>query len=585
MNEQNKNVPVNSDINKGLFSFTIKKKKDSNALQESSIAENVAEEKEKTEFIVGIHENKIESTEPKEEKKELVIPLISKNRWQGHESQTSNEEPPRKKVKSTQRQTKQVAAAASLNQLDNEAVKEIIKETSVYNETWEDRGKEDLNLTIPLLMVNKPPEGFETDDKLDVSIRPNVAEEADYETVPISSFGMAMLRGMGWNKKEGIGTSRPVEAVSRPKGQGLGADRGPGPKQQAAKGKGPEGTDEPEGFVKGAGILVTRGAHKNLYGLIEGTDEDNSRLVIKLAINGQVITLSQFNAQAVSKSEYKKYAKDLGKFSRGHNELKKREARKDDERDSNTLKDKKGKANETSSSSYRDDDLPASDSSRHRDRKHNRDHPQEPRLKRENRSSNSQSSKDTERTTYRDKEKSSERPGDKERRRKDDRDRNDDKKSRYEKMEMKSENEAKKDKMRQEKKRDSLQSSSTKYWLRPDLRVRFINRTFKAGRYYNSKVRVVDVQEQDVCSCQTNEGTLLHDIHQSMLETLIPRAEPGYVMIVQGKHGGQVGLILNKDKKKCEADVQLLRDRDEIVRLSYDSICEYVGDIHLAENL
>lgn len=142
-----------------------------------------------------------------------------------------------------------------------------------------------------------------------------------------------------------------------------------------------------------------------------------------------------------------------GKFSRGHNELKQREAKKDDERDSNTLKDKKGKANETSSSSYRDDDLPASDSSRHRDRKHNRDPPQEPRLKRENRSSNSQSSKDTERTTYRDKEKSSERPGDKERRRKDDRDRNDDKKSRYEKMKMKSENEAKKDKMRQEKKR------------------------------------------------------------------------------------------------------------------------------------
>lgn len=62
----------------------------------------------------------------------------------------------------------------------------------------------------------------------------------------------------------------PVEAVSRPKGQGLGADRGPGPKQQTAKGKGPEGNDEPEGFVKGAGILVTRGAHKNLYGLVNG---------------------------------------------------------------------------------------------------------------------------------------------------------------------------------------------------------------------------------------------------------------------------------------------------------------------------
>jgi len=31
----------------------------------------------------------------------------------------------------------------------------------------------DDNLTIPLLMRNKVPEGFETDDRLDVSLRPD----------------------------------------------------------------------------------------------------------------------------------------------------------------------------------------------------------------------------------------------------------------------------------------------------------------------------------------------------------------------------------------------------------------------------
>ena len=30
-----------------------------------------------------------------------------------------------------------------------------------------------MNLTIPILMQNQVPEGFETDGKLDVSIRPN----------------------------------------------------------------------------------------------------------------------------------------------------------------------------------------------------------------------------------------------------------------------------------------------------------------------------------------------------------------------------------------------------------------------------
>lgn len=44
-------------------------------------------------------------------------------------------------------------------------------DASKRNETWDDRGKVDLNLSIPLLMQNKIPEGFETDDKLDVSLR------------------------------------------------------------------------------------------------------------------------------------------------------------------------------------------------------------------------------------------------------------------------------------------------------------------------------------------------------------------------------------------------------------------------------
>ena len=43
----------------------------------------------------------------------------------------------------------------------------------MHNDEWETRGDTDLNLSIPLLMRNKVPEGYEEDDKkLDVSLRP-----------------------------------------------------------------------------------------------------------------------------------------------------------------------------------------------------------------------------------------------------------------------------------------------------------------------------------------------------------------------------------------------------------------------------
>ena len=45
-------------------------------------------------------------------------------------------------------------------------------------------------------------------------------------------------------------------------------------------------------------------------------DEDTSRVVIKFALNNQSATLSQFAVQLVSKEDYKRYSKDLGKLSR-----------------------------------------------------------------------------------------------------------------------------------------------------------------------------------------------------------------------------------------------------------------------------
>lgn len=37
---------------------------------------------------------------------------------------------------------------------------------------------------------------------------------------------------------------------------------------------------------------------------------------------------------------------------------------------------------------------------------------------------------------------------------------------------------------------------------------------------------------------------------------------------------------MSKNKKKSMAAVQLLQDRDSVVNIDFDHICEFVGDIH-----
>lgn len=92
------------------------------------------------------------------------------------------------------------------------------------------------------------------------------------------------------------------------------------------------------------------------------------------------------------------------------------------------------------------------------------------------------------------------------------------------------------------------------------------------------------------------------DVKQDMLETIVPKREHDSVMVVLGEHRGQVsrgsffpqdvcvpigtqylrllvqvGRILQRDKNKCRAMVQLDRYEEKVFTLDYDCICHYVG--------
>ncbi|KAJ4921318.1 hypothetical protein JOQ06_022682 [Pogonophryne albipinna] len=385
-----------------------------------SSVEGVTEREEK-DFLTGIDGKELQSTKPSEKPKELIIPLIQKN--------------PKTQEAKTQE------AAPENDSVESQAVKELIEDSRRQLEEWQNGPQaENLNLYIPLLMQNQVPEGFEDGDHVKVDLRPESSTEADYACVPVEAYGIAMLKGMGWNKEEGIGRTfkqhvMPIESQLRPKGLGLGADRAAIKDLEPTKHKRPP----------------KPGAHKELYGKIEGLDPDNARVVVKLAIGGRSATISQHAVKLVGRTEYEKNCKDLTRLK----------------------------------------------SSQDRDK---------PPVK------------------------------------------------------------------------EARRPPPPPSWLQRDLKVRFIDKSFKGGKYYNSKMCVEDVLSPSTCICRTDEGRLIDDVKQGMLETIIPKLESESIMVVLGEHRGQVGRILQRDKNKCRAMVQLDRHEEKVFMLDYDIICQYVGE-------
>lgn len=88
----------------------------------------------------------------------------------------------------------------------------------------------------------------------------------DYERVPISDFGKAMLRGMGWKEEEVKEDKKTLmdAPVQRPKGMGLGADKAI-KKQPLLI---PPNQSETLEVKRNACIKILAGKHINLYGTV-----------------------------------------------------------------------------------------------------------------------------------------------------------------------------------------------------------------------------------------------------------------------------------------------------------------------------
>ncbi|KAL1419301.1 hypothetical protein MTO96_005385 [Rhipicephalus appendiculatus] len=431
-------------------------------------------------YVVSVDESVVKSSLPKAEKRELVIPLIKNNVWRVPKNEKSVTKKDAEDIDIPDEDKTELS-------LEQQAIKEILAEAA-NSENLDSKGTTK-DISIPLLMQNKVPDGFETDDKVDVSLRAEESTLEDYESVPIEEYGLAMLRGMGWNPGKPIGArcteiAKPIEAVLRPKGLGLGAD--------SKMAKPPPLVAKEDGDLvlrTGAYIRIEQGSHKDLYGQVEGLDDENARVIVKLALGGKTVTVSELFVSLVSKKDYQKYGKLLNK------------EKYDDYK-------RKHEAQEEEAAEKRQDE-------RERHTSHKR-----PRAEKDRESSKSAEKRERSRSPKR----------------------------------------------------------KEQFWLRPQIRVRFIDRKYKNGKYYNTKMTIEDVTSRTTCMCNTEDGKILEDIKASMLETVIPRKPPAHVLVLLGSYCGQVGSVLKRDKERCCATVQMLYDK-AVLDFNYDSISEYTGDI------
>ncbi|KMQ97065.1 nitrilase 1-like protein [Lasius niger] len=263
----------------------------------------VPHEEKKVEYIECLDEKAIKVIGKEEEKEgPLVIPLLKSKTWHDRIINKINADIFTQKtrnkndVSNIQQAVSNIQIKISSNKnesiLDEQAAKEIIEDLKSIDE------KDKLSdITLPLMKGQNL----------------NGAEESileDYENVPVESFGTAMLRGMGWKSGEGIGKNPKLVATVvhevRPAGMGLGADKIALQKQSGKVKK----EEEELKIEKGSFIKIIAGKRSNTYGQIEGFD-DAGRLIIKMALNGNTISVNECIVQAVTKAEYLKNSKVL----------------------------------------------------------------------------------------------------------------------------------------------------------------------------------------------------------------------------------------------------------------------------------
>lgn len=261
------------------------------------------DEKNDVELIQCLEGQTIKLVKEKEEEKLLVIPLKNSQKTSAALASLRN----LKHVLDGEEQNEEGNNATTSNNkaeksnnengpltLDQRVIKELLNDG---NENENDDDSDAKKLTLHMAADRLPLDGAEQ-STID-----------DYDQIPITQFGLAMLRGMGL-KDEEIKSKQNKEPELRPKGMGLGADK----VVKKAKLLVAPAANESLEIKKNAYVRILGGKFKDLYGQIEGLDDHACRVIVKLALGGSKEAFNEFMVQPVSKKEYQEYGKVISAY-------------------------------------------------------------------------------------------------------------------------------------------------------------------------------------------------------------------------------------------------------------------------------
>lgn len=292
---------------------------------------------EKSIKVIGLVENKVQ---------ELVIPMqpLVKHRLLAKSKQNGLKTEPQENEAHT---------------LDDMAVQAILLDCQKTKEEREEEREEEDSKTIEVPVIGYLPEGKE------------LSTAEDYENVPISKFGLAMLRGMGWEATKGVGKNSQVIKPSlpelRPKGMGLGAD-----KLIKSVQKQKNNSEEELKLKNGSYVQFVLGRLNGQYAQVNGFDEDTSRVVVKIARTGQIEKVSENTFCLVTQSDYDKNSRVIN--IKEYKDYQEGKIKQDDKEEQIDRHDKKRKHDISSNHQSRHHKTKKSKHSKSPHRKHKSDH-------------------------------------------------------------------------------------------------------------------------------------------------------------------------------------------------------------------
>lgn len=293
------------------FKFTKSAKPKSAVVQPASRFQSAFEKNENNfDFVTSIDDKQVKGTRVESPAaKELIIPFIAVNKYKIAKTKTEN-------TTTASTTNAVVSESDTAGDFVSKAKQELIQDAKKF-----ENGEDESDIPAwKLMVINKVPDEYENDNKLDVSIRPIEPTLDDYESVPVEAFGSALLRGMGWKAGDPIGginkAITPIfEPQIRARGLGLGADASLQKQLQNAGKNSKNGQNDEPPLKVGCFVCVEVGPYKGRYGTIQFINNDLSRVQIKLNLTKDTTELPPVCLRVVSKGEFDKEGRIINKSS------------------------------------------------------------------------------------------------------------------------------------------------------------------------------------------------------------------------------------------------------------------------------